>query len=94
MKIAIYPTEKIFHKWPESYWGELTDKLLKKGHRVFILSDDNPKDKNESVISECDVYIGTPGEYYGLAAERKKRVIGILGPTKQGEGVVSPIACA
>jgi ADP-heptose:LPS heptosyltransferase len=94
MKIAIYPTEKIFQKWPDSYWGELTDKLLKLKHRVFILSDDNPHEKNDEILSDCDLYIGAPGQYYDLAKEKGIQVIGLLGATKKGEGVVSTTACA
>lgn len=94
MKIAIYPTEKIFSKWPDSYWGELTDKLLKKGHRVFIINDENPKDKNDEILSDCDLYIGAPGEYYDLARDKCIRVIGLLGATRNGEGVISTAPCA
>jgi len=94
MRVAIYHSDKIFHRWPESYVGELAQKLLDRGHRVFIVKDDSPKETNEKVISECDCFVGAPGEYYAIAKEKGLRVIGLLGATKKGEGVVSSIACA
>ena len=94
MKVALLINKKVMQCWPESYWGELTDKLLKRNHRVFMVSDEYPIENNHKVIDECDVCVGTAGEYVDYASLKGKRIVRILGPTLEGEGVKSPIICA
>jgi ADP-heptose:LPS heptosyltransferase len=92
MIVALYVSKRVFRAWPDEYVKELVGKLIARGDRVFIVEDDAPE--NEDVITNCDLFVGVPGEYAELAKAKGKRVIHLLGPTLRGEGVVSPIICA
>lgn len=70
---------------------------------TVAIKDDNPllhnclhlpDEQTEKVIAGCDLYIGVPGKYYDMAKRNGVRVVGLLGATKKGEGVVSSSQCA
>lgn len=92
MIVALYVSKQVFRKWPDEYVKELVGKLIARGDRVFIVEDDAPE--NDEVITNCDLFVGVPGEYAELAKAKGKRVVLLLGPTLQGDGVKSTIICA
>lgn len=52
-----------------------------------------PEAKARKAMSECDLFIGVPLRYYGMAKELGIRTIGILGSTFKGEGVRTTNVC-
>ncbi len=67
------------------------------------INDDNPllfdrcrmpDDIAEREVAKCDLFIGTPLKYYEMARRNSVKTLCILGATKKGEGIVSPIQCA
>ena len=93
MRVALYVSNRVFRKWPQDYVQELVSKLVKRGDRVFMVSDDSTPEENKKIIEESDWFVGPPGEWYEYAVDKGVRRIGLLGPTLKGEGVVSPILC-
>ena len=94
MKVCVHASTKVMESWPTPYCDELFRKLIDRGHRVFVVTDDLDDEKVRSVISDCDVYVGTPGKLLDTAKELGVKTVALLGPTLKGEGIKSPIVCA
>ena len=80
--------------WPTPYCEELFEKLIAKGHRAFVVTDDLDDEKARSTIEGCDYFVGTPGKYLDMAKELSVKTVALLGATLKGEGIKSPIVCA
>ena len=94
LKVVVHTGTKVMEAWPTPYCEELFEKLIAKGHRAFVVTDDLEDEKARSTIEGCDYFVGTPGKYLDMAKELQVKTVALLGPTLKGEGVKSPIVCA
>lgn len=108
MRIAVHVTDRVKHRWPKEYWGELIRKLTARGHEVFMFSDDphirkddeNPlfhdrcrMENPKAELRTCDLFIGPALNFYRIAKEEGVRAIALLGPDADAEGVKATIHC-
>lgn len=94
MKVCVHQSKKVMQAWPEEYCAELFDKLIKRGDRAFLVTDDLEISKVRETIAQCDYFVGTPGEYLDIAKGMGVKTVALLGATLKGEGLKSPIVCA
>jgi len=94
MKVCLHKSKRVMESWPEPYCDELFAKLIDRGDRAFVVTDDLDDAKAEGTIAACDYFVGTPGKYLDMAKAHGVKTVALLGPTLKGEGVRSPIICA
>lgn len=94
MKVCIHQSQKVMETWPVAYCDELIDKLLKRGDRAFLVTDDLPDDKARETIAMCDYFVGPPTKYTQMAKDAGVKTVDLLGPMLKGDGIKSPIICA
>ena len=94
MKVCVHKGCRVMETWPPAYCDELFAKLIDKGHRPFVVTDDLDDEKARETIAMCDYFVGTPTKYLDMAKELKVKTVALLGPTLKGEGVKAPIVCA
>ena len=58
-------------------------------HDRLHLSDE----ESRKVIADCDVFIGPPLKYYGMAKELGVKTVALLGATFKGDGVRTTNIC-
>ena len=80
--------------WPKEYCEELFAKLIDRGDRVFVVTDDLPDEQVRETIGSCTHFVGTPSKYMDMAKSLGVKCVALLGPTLRGEGIKSPIVCA
>ncbi len=94
MRVVVHRGSKVMETWPLSYCDELFAKLIDRGHRAFVVTDDLDDDKARETIASCDYFVGPPTKYTQMAKDAGVKTIDLLGPTLKGDGVKSPIICA
>lgn len=76
--------------WPKKYWGDLEQKLLRKGFKVSR-QDTQPSEVLNNLytymdwINSCKMIVTNDSLGLHLAIALKKKVIGLFGPTKSTE---------
>lgn len=91
MKICAYITNRVMWTWPADYWRELFHKLTKRGHEVYVISDDpevvvndtNPKVFNctGKAATEADEVVSSCDMYVGVPT-RWYELAGFLGKNR------------
>ena len=94
MNVCLHQGTKVMESWPTPYCEELFAKLIDRGHRAFVVTDDLTDDKARETIAMCDYFVGVPTKYLQMSKELKVKTVALLGPTLKGEGVRAPIVCA
>lgn len=94
MKVCVRKSKRVMETWPEPYCDELFAKLIARGDRAFVVTDDLEDDKALETIRTCDYFVGTPGKHLDMAKAYGVKTVALLGPTLKGDGVKSPIICA
>jgi len=107
-RIALQLTDRLKYRWPADYCAEFIHKASKRGHEIFVITDepnvrldmkgdgiyDRTKDKPEDVIESCDIFVGPPLRLADVAKRKGLKLVCLLGASLNGVGVQSSTFCA